>query len=175
MQEGGRIVCMKKMIKVFLGSTSSVKLRYLRNVLDEMGIEVEIEARQVESWVAEQPMSRQETVEGAKNRARNVLSKYVDSQIGVGMEAGIVQEGRDVYMICVSVVCTRKGDCYIGESDMIEIPDVVGREIKQGKQFGRLIREYFRKHKNEKVKELVSREKSFSEALKQAWRKYDKS
>lgn len=163
-----------EVIKFILGSHSSVKREYLEKALSELEISVEISICQVSSGVDEQPLTKKETIEGARNRALGALESKRLADVAVGMEGGLTEKGESLYMICVAAVYTREGEKYLDVSDRRKVPDKVRRGIEQGEQFGELIREYARDHKEEGVRELVSRERSFSQALRQALRKYKK-
>lgn len=161
-----------RQVKLALGSISKTKLRYLKEVLEELGVKVKISIHQVESGVGKQPMSRQETIKGAKNRAREALKRDGEAQIGIGMEGGLMEEGGVIKMVCVVAMADGKGNISWAESDKVLLPEKVAKKVEVGEQFGKVVREYSKKEDSKRVKELVTREKSFKQALRKAWKKF---
>ena len=68
---------------VAIGSTNSAKVNAVKNVAEKFGFSVV--AQSVPSNVSNQPRSDAETIQGATNRARNVL-EATKSDIGIGLE-----------------------------------------------------------------------------------------
>jgi inosine/xanthosine triphosphatase len=76
-------------MRVGVGSTNPVKRSATESALREFpGTSVESVA--VESGVSEQPAGEHETLEGAQNRARNVLDAG-EYDVGVGLEGGVAE------------------------------------------------------------------------------------
>ncbi|MBS0626452.1 MAG: inosine/xanthosine triphosphatase [Verrucomicrobia bacterium] len=112
-----------------IGSTNKVKVEALRETIpdypDLAGLEVI--SLGVSSEISEQPMSLEETILGAKNRARNALQASPSSRYGVGIESGLfVAEGsRTGYLeACICSVFDGQ-NYYIGLSCGFEVPPSV--------------------------------------------------
>lgn len=71
------------MHKVYLGSINPVKLQATQNILEPLGFFVE--AVNVESGVSNQPLTDEETMQGALNRALSLPEGF----FRIGLEAGI--------------------------------------------------------------------------------------
>ncbi|MCK9906672.1 inosine/xanthosine triphosphatase, partial [Frankia sp. Cpl3] len=76
-------------MRVALGTTNRAKREA---VVLAMGNEPS--CLSVPSGVSDQPLSEAETIEGAINRARNVLELVPDAQIGLGLEGGLTFDER---------------------------------------------------------------------------------
>jgi len=88
------------MYKIAVGTTSSQKIKYLREVLDETELSYDIVPVEAESGVASQPMSSSETKNGSINRARVSLETVYDADFGIGVEAGYELEDSRYSIFC---------------------------------------------------------------------------
>lgn len=159
-------------MKIILGSTSDNKKNVVKNVFMRYR-EVNVVGFDVDSGVTDQPLDEATTIKGAINRAKEAIKKYSKKQgfISVGMEGGLSLVNGIYHLVCVVVIIEVNGNKYIGISKKIPLPKKVSNEIKKGKQFGIVIRQ-FEKRVNKKntklvehISELVSRNQSFAEAL----------
>ena len=93
-------------LRIALGSASSQKVGYLREVLAEIGIKAEIIPKEVKSGVSEQPLCEAETKKGAINRAKEALRQTPEADFGLGMEVGyhLNKEGKYEMFCCASIV-----------------------------------------------------------------------
>ena len=96
------------------------------------------------SGVACNPMSLSETIEGAKNRAKNAFeyskAKYGKCNFGVGIEAGmyLVKEIESEYMDS-SICAIYDGEkYYIGFSPSFEEPKLAVERILNGEEMGNM-------------------------------------
>ncbi|MCJ7827592.1 inosine/xanthosine triphosphatase, partial [Patescibacteria group bacterium] len=80
------------MKKVAVGSGNPVKLGCTQKAFTSYwsGKKFEFVAEGVRSGVADQPMSDEECIKGAKHRAKKVLEK-MKADFGVGIEGGIIK------------------------------------------------------------------------------------
>ncbi|HSD12393.1 MAG TPA: DUF84 family protein, partial [Patescibacteria group bacterium] len=102
-----------------IGSTSGIKLRALREACARLGIDAAIAAVAVPSGVPAQPCGRDETLRGARNRARAAASAGCWS---VGVENGIVREdGR--WLDVAAVVIVAPGQEAVAWSEAVELPE----------------------------------------------------
>ncbi len=76
-------------MRVRLGSASVAKLEAVRRGLEPLFRDVVVDSGPVESGVAEQPLTFEEIVEGARNRARTAYASG-GCDLGVGIEDGLV-------------------------------------------------------------------------------------
>ena len=74
---------------IAVGSENPVKVRAVEEIMSNIYGSVKIFSYSVDSGVSKQPTSLEEIINGAINRARNVLLKVDNANLGVGIEAGI--------------------------------------------------------------------------------------
>lgn len=135
-----------KTLKIAVGTTSEQKLGYLKEVLDEIGINAEIIPTDVKSGVSDQPITEEETQTGSINRARAAFESVEDVDFGIGIEVGYHKnKDEDFEMFCCTSIFG-KGEviasCF---STRFMLPDFHQQILKENKNLG----EYVRKYKEE--------------------------
>lgn len=111
------------MYKITIGSTNRVKVQALEETLrdyQDLG-SYEVCAVDVPSQVSDQPLSLEETVQGAVNRAKN---SFKDCDFSVGIESGLFQVPHtSTGYMAITVCAIYDGtECYIGISSAFECP-----------------------------------------------------
>ena len=76
-------------MKVAVGSKNPVKINAVRNVLLNIYFEVNVTGVDVDSEVPPQPFGKDETIQGAVNRAKNAYSN--DFDLSIGIESGLME------------------------------------------------------------------------------------
>lgn len=92
----------------------------------------------VDSGVADQPMSNQETHTGALNRVVNAKAECVDADYYVGLEAGI--EGSVTFAWMVVESQTQRGE---SRSASLMLPPVVIEKLQHANELGDVMDEVF--------------------------------
>ena len=131
-------------IVVAVGSTRRPKLDAVRDALDALapkwtppGARFEIVGREVASGVRETPISRAESMEGARHRGDALLriarEEKLPWQIFVGLEGGldVIEENgrRAVFLSSWAYVTDGAGRGAFGQSGAIELPDALAAEV----------------------------------------------
>nr|WP_319003583.1 DUF84 family protein [Rossellomorea aquimaris] len=129
------------MLKVAIGTTNPAKVQAIKKAFQEQYGEVHFECLKTESHVSEQPMSDQETIEGALNRAKIVL-KTTGSDVGIGLEGGVSESLYGMFVCNWGALVDRDGTEIIGGGARISLPNEISNEIKAGKELGPLMDEY---------------------------------
>ncbi len=99
-------------MKVIVGSKNPVKVGAVREAFWQYYPECEVLGVEVDSGIAEQPMSEEETVQGATNRARAALKQGGD--YGVGLEGGVTEIEGVLFECAWCVVVDKKGKVGVG-------------------------------------------------------------
>src|SRR5690242_13032577 len=94
---------------IAIGSVNRIKVQAVKNALGDELCEVIPYAAQ--SHVREQPLSDEETLKGAINRAKDCLEK-TDAQVAIGLEAGIVFLDEQVFLCHWGAIVDRKNNIY---------------------------------------------------------------
>jgi inosine/xanthosine triphosphatase len=129
------------LLKVAIGTTNPAKVQAIQKAFQEQYGEVHFQCLKTDSHVSEQPLSDQETIEGALNRAKNVL-KAADSDVGIGLEGGVSESLYGMFVCNWGALVDLDGNEIIGGGARISLPNEISRELKAGKELGPLMDEY---------------------------------
>lgn len=125
------------MKKIVVASTNPVKMQAARLGFEKMFPQQVFEVHSVStaSGVRDQPMSSQETLQGAYNRACAAQQMAPQADYWVGIEGGIEDWGEDMAAFAWVVVYT-PGQTGKGSTGVFFLPRPVADLIRQGKELG---------------------------------------
>ena len=85
-------------IRIIVASKNPVKVNCSRSGFQKVfpKAKLNIEAVSVASDVSDQPMTDQETLDGAKNRAMNAQREFKSADFWIGLEGGIADDGQEM-------------------------------------------------------------------------------
>jgi inosine/xanthosine triphosphatase len=81
-------------MNVAVGSKNPVKVNATQNILERIYGKVNVVGIAVESEVPHQPFGKNETIQGAVNRAKNAYSNEFD--LSIGIESGLMEIGNSI-------------------------------------------------------------------------------
>lgn len=122
---------------IALASHNPVKIQATLNAFRRMfpGERFEIASLTVSSGAPAQPMSDEETLRGAIQRARNAAVMIPEADYWVGIEGGVEDEGGD--MTAFAWVVVKSGDSLgKGRTGAFFLPKAVADLVRQGKELG---------------------------------------
>lgn len=112
-------------MKILVWSTNPVKVNAVKSCVEKyphfQNMQVEVVWVNVNSEVSDMPLSRDEILLGARNRAHNLRKSY-DADLYVGMEWWADQIGKKAYLYGVTHILSTSWEEHIGFSAAIEIP-----------------------------------------------------
>jgi inosine/xanthosine triphosphatase len=155
-------------MKIAVGTQNPVKVAAVMNVVKRVWPGSEIISVKVPSDVSEQPMSDEEAIEGARNRARLALEK-TGADLGIGLEGCGVETEYGMFLTGWVVAVDKKGRMGIGCGGRMLLPSKVASEVRKGKELGPVMDAFVGDH-NTKQKEgavgiltrgLIVREEAF--------------
>lgn len=125
------------MKKIVIASKNPIKIQAVRNGFQQMFPDdiFEFSGISVNSGVADQPMSNDETFRGAKNRADNSSNEVVDADFYVGIEGGIEQTDGEMAAFAW-VVIKSNGTYGKSKTGSFILPRQVVELIREGKELG---------------------------------------
>lgn len=134
----------KETLYIAVGSQNQAK-NYGARVAFERAFPDHVIAAQgfdVESGIADQPTTDEESIQGAINRARNALAQFATASYGVGLEGNTVTIGETMYLHGWVAVVKRDSDTPgVGHSSGVELPTYFKEQIDAGKELGPLLQE----------------------------------
>ncbi|WP_173915811.1 DUF84 family protein [Halobacillus sp. Marseille-Q1614] len=156
-------------MRIHVGSFNPTKVAAVKKEFPFDDI-VEVE---VESKVAAQPFSDEETLEGAINRARE-CAMMKKSELGIGLEGGVMEIEGDLYLCNWGALVDKKENIYKASGARIPLPEEIQEGLETGRELGEVMDAYTRKanvsHKEGAVgiftNHQVQREEMFSHVVK---------
>ena len=122
-------------MKVAIGSKNPTKVQAVLNVFTKHSSLVEFLPVAVPSGVSEQPIGQDETLRGARNRARKAL---IDAQadIGIGLEGGVVRTAHGIFTMGWVVIVDASMREGVAGSTWLMLPPAVGEAVLSGGELG---------------------------------------
>ena len=103
------VICMK----ILIGTNNKAKTKAVQTVSSMYYPDAQFENREVASLVSDQPMSQEETRQGAINRAKQLMEGNRSILFGIGLEGG-VNEIEGLMYICNWGALVAKWKCFYG-------------------------------------------------------------
>lgn len=129
-------------MKIAIGSKNPAKISAVEEAFKDFSYE--IIAVDAESGVSEQPMSDDETIKGAINRAVEAAEKS-GATIGIGLEGGVQQTPHGL-MLCNWGALTAKGmEPIIAGGARIPLPEEIAEKLIAGAELGPVMDEFAKK------------------------------
>lgn len=118
---------MSELPLVYMSTESALKHRAIAVVMEKVGIPVRVDGKKLDSGVDEQPLSMEETYEGARNRHEALRKLDVSADFLATVESGLTRVHKDLGVYgCVAVIIERAGGVpYAGFSIDVEYPKEV--------------------------------------------------
>lgn len=132
-------------MRVSVGSKNPVKLASVKNVVKKIWPDAEVVDAEVSSLVRDQPMSNEESIEGALNRANSSLKK-TGADIGIGLEGGVYDTKYGMFLSGWVVAADRNGTIGIGGGGGLLLPEKIASELRCGKELGPVMDEFTGEH-----------------------------
>lgn len=121
--------------QVGVGSLNPVKVAAVIEALSDKMPEIVVKGIAIASNVSEQPMSDEETRNGALERALGALDK-LSADVGVGLEGGVNVEDGQVWNTVWCVVVDNKGRKEMVNGVRFVLPEKLSNQILHGKEMG---------------------------------------
>lgn len=156
-------------MELIIGSKNPAKI----NAVEVIFPSHQVIAMDVPSNVAAQPMSDEETRQGAINRAQQCMQAASHS-IGIGLEGGVMHIDNQLYICNWGALVTQNGTVYTASGARIALPEAFVAQLNNGVELGSLMDDYADKQ-NVRQKEgavgiftndLVSRQEMFVHVVK---------
>ncbi|WP_210364882.1 DUF84 family protein [Bacillus sp. REN3] len=129
-------------MRVAIGSKNPAKILAVEEAFKFLSAEViSIDAH---SGVSEQPMSDDETIKGAVNRALEAAERG-EAQIGIGLEGGVQQTHYGLVLCNWGALAAKGMEPLIAGGARIPLPEEIAKRLLAGEELGPVMDEYARK------------------------------
>jgi inosine/xanthosine triphosphatase len=128
--------------RAVVGSRNPAKIEAVRRALARLAPGCAVEAVDVPSGVADQPVGDHATREGARNRAKAALAA-TDADIAFGLEGGVEHEPPVVWLVSWVAAVTRDGGSGDASGLRMPLPSAVAGRLAAGDELGTIIDDLF--------------------------------
>lgn len=117
-------------MKVIIGSKNPTKIGAVASVFNK----ADVSGLSVPSDVSAQPLSDEETMQGAINRAKHCLEAGAD--YGIGLEGGVMEIGETMYLCNWGALALADGTVLTASGARISLPEDIKSALKSGEELG---------------------------------------
>lgn len=129
-------------MRIAVGSKNPAKINAVQAAF--MDGSFEIVSVDAESGVSEQPMSDEETIKGAVNRAIQAAER-AEADIGIGLEGGVQQTPYGLLLCNWGAMAVEGREPIIAGGARIPLPEGIARQLLMGAELGPVMDEYAKK------------------------------
>ena len=126
------------MKKIYIGSENPVKIESTRKGFEEVFKKTsgfEFIGKSISSGVGDQPMTNEETLLGAKNRAQRLKAKFPGGDFFVGIEGGIQTIGDEMEAFAWVVILNER-IAGKAQTSTFQLPPKIVELVSQGIELG---------------------------------------
>jgi inosine/xanthosine triphosphatase len=127
---------------ISVGSKNQAKIAAVQNVFKEHSFDVV--TVDVPSGVSAQPLSDDETIQGAMNRAE-LAANEPGVDIGIGLEGGVHQTAYGLFLCNWGVLKARDSEPLVAGGARISLPVEIAERLLAGEELGPVMDEYAKK------------------------------
>ncbi len=135
-------------IEIAVGTTNQAKLQAAERVCRAAYGAVIIQGFATESGISAQPVTDEESILGASNRADAALQEFPSATYGIGLEGNVAETAGKLFLRGWAVVKDRRGVTGIGHSGGVALPDHIADQVRIGKELGPLVKDWLGDHEN---------------------------
>lgn len=129
---------------IAIGTKNPTKVNAVTNAFSQY-VKGEFISVNVSSNVSDQPLSDEETMLGAINRARNAREAE-KANIGVGLEGGLVKTEFGYFLCNWGALVDDSMEPVVAGGARIIIPNEIGDQVFAGQELGDVMDSYVKKH-----------------------------
>lgn len=124
--------------KIAVGSLNPVKIDAVRLKCETVWPGCQVVGIDIASGVSDMPMSDEECIIGARNRAIGARDQ-TDSAYGFGLEGGVESTPAGLMMVGWAVVIDQAGKSWIGGAPRLMLPEWIAARIHNGEELGQVM------------------------------------
>ncbi len=123
--------------KVIVASKNPVKVQSTRTGFLSFfpNMDWDVQGYSIPSGVSDQPMSDEETLQGAMNRAQEAKKQHPDACFWVGIEGGCAIQDQRMWVFAWVVVCSH-GRISKAKTSMFALPEDISKLVQEGIELG---------------------------------------
>ncbi|GGA37281.1 DUF84 family protein [Psychrobacillus lasiicapitis] len=122
-------------MKIYIGTNNKAKTKAVQTIASLYYPDASFVNKEVDSFVSAQPMSNEETRQGAINRAKQLIGQQ-DTLFGIGLEGGVQEIDGILYICNWGALVVNNGDIFTATGAGIPLPDEVAEKLRAGAELG---------------------------------------
>ena len=122
-------------MNIAIGTTNKAKISAVEVIAKQFFEQAKFTYYKAPSGVSEQPMTTEETRQGAINRAKNTWVA-TDSALSFGLEGGVMEIDGSMYVCNWGALVLADGTVLTAAGAQIVLPEEIAGEIRAGKELG---------------------------------------
>ena len=134
-------------MKIAIGTLNKAKNTAVENIIRLVWKDAEFISVETDSDISSQPLSDEDAIKGAINRAKQALDN-TDADYGFGLEGTVNSNKYGMFLHGWAAIIDKNGNIGLGQSASIEIPGRIAHRINAGEELGPIIQELMKDDKN---------------------------
>lgn len=130
---------------IAVGSTNPVKVAAVQQVVAEIWPEAVLRTVNASSGVRAMPMSDDECLRGARQRAADALAK-AGADLGLGLEGGVNHEQAGLMLLGWVAAVDRQGLEGVASTARLPLPEHIARRVLAGEELGPVMDDLLNEH-----------------------------
>ena len=136
-------------MKIAIGTLNKAKNEAVQRVITKIWPEAEYFPIKTNSQIREQPLTDEEGIEGAINRANHALQLTPQADYAVGLEGTVDTNKYGMFLSGWVAIINRNGEVGIGCSGKVLMPKYLSSRIIEGGELGPIVQELLNDTNNE--------------------------
>ena len=128
-------------MKIIICTENKAKMQAMQEVINRVWPDAELIGEKFSSDVHEQPISEDEGIRGAINRASHAQEKYLAADYFIGMEGFVDTNNYGMFLAGAVAILDKDGKVGIGISAKMLLPSFIKKKIEEGHELGPLIKD----------------------------------
>lgn len=128
-------------MEVVIGSTNQAKIAAVTAVFESAFNSVSILSVAAESGISEQPMTDDESIQGAINRADDAMRQRPGADYAVGLEGNVAMIAGRMLLHGWVAIRSQTGEIGLGHSGGVVLPLAIQKQVEQGQELGPLVQD----------------------------------
>ncbi|SDM71637.1 inosine/xanthosine triphosphatase [Psychrobacillus sp. OK028] len=133
-------------MKILIGTHNRAKTKAVQTIASIYYPNAIFENKEVPSLVSDQPMSQEETRQGAINRAKQLMVDSEEAVFGIGLEGGVQVIDGQMYICNWGALVTQKGDVFTATGAGVPLPAEIAEQLIAGAELGPIMDVYSNKN-----------------------------
>jgi inosine/xanthosine triphosphatase len=133
---------------IAIGTKNAAKIQGFTTIIKKVWKNSEFIAVETVSKISKQPLTIEEVITGAVNRANYALSLVKTAEYAAGIEGGVFRNNYGMFLGGWVALLRKNGELGIGSSAFVEVPKDLAYRLENGEEMGPITQELFNDDKN---------------------------